>query len=68
GPFVPFGDDPVVASERHPYTQNRVIMPYPVPHKGADIVVVESEMEATAHINEVVACPDQTFGLNAVLG
>ena len=43
-------------------------MPYPVPHKGADIVVVESEMEATAHINEVVACPDQTFGLNAVLG
>ena len=35
---------------------------------AADIVVEEAEMEATAHINEVVAYPDQTFGLDAVLG
>ena len=35
---------------------------------AADIVVEEAEMEATAHINEVVAFPDQTFGLDAVLG
>ncbi len=35
---------------------------------AADIVVVESEMAANQKIHEVVACPDQTFGLNAVLG
>ena len=43
-------------------------MPYPVPHKGADIVVVEAEMAANQKIHEVVAFPDQTFHLNAVLG